>query len=313
MKSINDIKEAPRHHVQLTTIDSVEAVEQIADTKWSPGIIVRLAVDDSEAKSPFSIKFGAKKDEWMKIMECIKYHNLDFKGLSFHVGSASSNPNAFRDAILQCRSFQNKINKEIQIVDIGGGFLPEERTFIKTANAINLQKRKWEIDGCAPKEWIAEPGRFFSNPTQILYLPIVFCKENEDNRRYILDDSLYGQFTNIVFDHCKPPFLTLDKNFEKVFRPKTEKDSLFFGKTCDSMDFIALQKYSPKYEVGDILVFPNMGAYTTASASNFNGFNQPTKIYTKKQVTVKTYTDNSIIYPISVKSEISLSISEELQ
>jgi ornithine decarboxylase len=312
MKSVNDVKEAPKYDIQLTTVDSVEAVEQISDTKWSPGIIVRLAVDDSSAKSPFSIKFGAKKDEWMKIMDCIQYHKMEFRGVSFHIGSSSSDPNAFRDAILQCRSFQNMVNKEIHTVDIGGGFLPEELIFRKSANAINNQKRKWEEDKTAPKKWIAEPGRFFSNPSQILYLPIVFCKENNENRRYIVDDSLYGQFTNIVFDHCHPQFIVLDKNYEKVIRGKTEKDSLFFGKTCDSMDFIALQKNSPKYEVGDILVFPNMGAYTNASASNFNGFNQPTKIYTKKQVDIKTYNDNSVIYPISVKSEVSLSISNEL-
>ena len=105
----------------------------------------------------------------------------------------------------------------------------------------------------------------------------------------------------------------MDKNLKPINRQKTDKDALIFGKTCDSMDFIAVHKNAPKYKVGDILAFPNMGAYTSATASRFNGFDLPTKYYINKLPFYNIKNDNDIIHPISIKSEISLSISKELK
>jgi len=310
MKSNNDIKNILKYNIGLTTVDSIEAVEQIADNNWQPNILVRLAVDDSGARSPFSIKFGAKKDEWKKITSAIDYYKLHLEGVSFHVGSASSSPEAFGNAIVQCKDFQKHTKKYLNTIDIGGGFLPEHSIFLKAANKINKEINDWDKN--APTKWIAEPGRFFSNPIQTLYVPIVFSKESE-NIRYILDDSIYGQFTSIPFDHSSPNWQLLDNNLKPINRKRTNKDALFFGKTCDSMDFIALHKNAPKYKVGDILAFPNMGAYTNATASKFNGFELPKKYYINDKLpTYNIKNNDEIIYPISIKSEISLSISKEL-
>jgi ornithine decarboxylase len=311
MKSNNDMKESLKYNIGLTTVDSVEAVEQIAKLKWQPNILVRLAVDDSGSRSPFSIKFGSKPEEWKKIVSAIDYYKLPLEGVSFHIGSASSNPLAFKSAILKCREFQKRTNTFLNTVDIGGGFLPDESIFNSAANKINKEIQDW--DKKAPQRWIAEPGRFFSNPVQTLYTPIIFCKESENNRRYIIDDSLYGQFTSIPFDHSSPQWQLLDKTLKPINRQKTDKDALIFGKTCDSMDFIAVHKNAPKYKVGDILAFPNMGAYTSATASCFNGFDLPKKYYINKLPFYKIKNDNDIIHPISIKSEISLSISKELK
>jgi ornithine decarboxylase len=311
MKSNNDMKESLKYNIGLTTVDSVEAVEQIAKNKWNPNILIRLAVDDSGARSPFSIKFGAKKEEWKKIISAIDYYKLQLEGVSFHIGSASSNPNAFKDAILQCRGFQKITKRYLNTVDIGGGFLSDEQLFLSAANKINKEKNNWDTN--APTRWIAEPGRFFSNPIQTLYTPIVFCKESNSNRRYIIDDSLYGQFTSIPFDHSNPKWQLLNNELKPINRQRTDKDALFFGKTCDSMDFIAVHKNAPKYKVGDILAFPNMGAYTNATASRFNGFELPKKYYINDSLPKYNIKNNDIIHPISIKSEISLSISKELR
>jgi ornithine decarboxylase len=306
MKSVNDIDIAPKLGVNLTTVDSIEGVEQIASVNWSPDILVRLAVDDSEAKSPFSIKFGAVQDEWKKIVAAIDYYKLNLKGVSFHVGSGSASPAAFVKAINTCKEFHAKTNQSISTVDIGGGFLHDEQSFSKIATAIRTEMGSWRH----PQNWIAEPGRFFSNPIQTLYVPIVFCKENDESYRYILDESVYGQFNNILFDHCKPQWVVLDSNLKPLARSETNKSAFFFGKTCDSMDFIAFQSTSPKYKIGDVFAFPNMGAYTSATATTFNGFQLPNKIYTDDLLPEYTIVDNTkIVHPISVKSDIDLSIS----
>lgn len=48
--------------------------------------------------------------------------------------------------------------------------------------------------------------------------------------------------------------------------------STVFGPTCDSLDMIVKDYPMPLIEVGDWLYFPNMGAYTTAAMTRFNGF-----------------------------------------
>lgn len=49
-----------------------------------------------------------------------------------------------------------------------------------------------------------------------------------------------------------------------------------FGPTCDALDTVLRDYQLPELQVNDWLVFPNMGAYTKAAGSNFNGFNTST-------------------------------------
>jgi ornithine decarboxylase len=275
MKAAEDLKAAYGLGVRKTTTDSVEGVEQLRTRPMTT--LVRLAVDDSSARSPFSIKFGARKGEWRAVYNRMKRVGIPFGGVSFHVGSASGSVMAWADAIRCCREFQGAIGGvPIPTLDIGGGFLPNAAHFEGVTGHIRQALGEWHKVGNAPLQVIAEPGRFFSAPTQTLVAPIVFKKEGTDRVRYVLDDSVYGQFNNIVYDHGAPTWYT------HVKKPAGTKTALFFGKTCDSLDFIALQHNAPTYDVGEKLYFPWMGAYTSCSATTFNGFPLAKKYYLEK-------------------------------
>ena len=312
MKATVDLKEAMDLGVGVTTTDSVEGVEQMAGSNMS--VIVRLAVSDSTSRCPFSIKFGAKPQEWWPIYKAIQQNRLTFGGVSFHVGSGASDPEVFKSAIRMCRQFQNQIGCELPVVDIGGGFLPSEKPFLAAAKGIVEEIDDWEYHGTGPKQWIAEPGRFFSSPVQTLMCPIVFKKKSHGLIRYTLDESLYGQFSSIVYDHAKPAF-TVDTGNRKVV--PSDGKSLFFGKTCDSLDLLFTQEGGPEYQVGDLFVFPSMGAYTSASATTFNGFALPKRIYLESQDMVRgqhrmfqeVADVKGVEYPIETKSKISLSLA----
>jgi diaminopimelate decarboxylase len=83
---------------------------------------------------------------------------------------------------------------------------------------------------------------------------------------------LYGHFSCIPFDHQTPAFIRIPNTNEK--RAVNYTDAILFGRTCDSLDVIAKGKME-ELEVGDWLYFPLMGAYTSATASEFNGFPKP--------------------------------------
>jgi hypothetical protein len=51
------------------------------------------------------------------------------------------------------------------------------------------------------------------------------------------------------------------------------------GATCDSSDFVLNDFYMPEMNIGDFLVFKNMGAYTKTCAVEFNGIRKPNTDY----------------------------------
>lgn len=65
-------------------------------------------------------------------------------------------------------------------------------------------------------------------------------------------------------------------------RPKPDEkyySTSIWGPTCDGLDRIVERCDLPEMHVGDWMVFENMGAYTVAAASTFNGFQRPTIYY----------------------------------
>ena len=93
---------------------------------------------------------------------------------------------------------------------------------------------------------------------------------------------MYGAFNCITFDHQSPKPIPLSRNGEFYhFNNETQEYSCsIWGPTCDSIDLIAKDIMLPQLHIGDWLVFKNMGAYTLASSSNFNGFKKSSVIYT---------------------------------
>jgi len=51
-----------------------------------------------------------------------------------------------------------------------------------------------------------------------------------------------------------------------------------WGPTCDGLDLVCPKEFLPKLDIGDWLMFNDMGAYTLVSGGCFNGFPQP-KVY----------------------------------
>ena len=56
-------------------------------------------------------------------------------------------------------------------------------------------------------------------------------------------------------------------------------ESSVWGPTCDGMDCILKSTKLPMHEVGEWLYFKDMGAYTVAAASTFNGMQGPSRSY----------------------------------
>lgn len=278
LKSERDIRMIDTLGIKTTVVDSVEECEKLEMCDWRGSALLRIAVEDKGSKMPFSIKFGASESE---IKQIASTSQIPITGVSFHVGSGCEDPLQYKNAIEFASgpvfNILRRYKHNPKVIDIGGGFSSEPEAFLKTANVIK-DAIKYIPEN---RKLIAEPGRFFAQPSQDLFVKVIAKKPGLNGKgfRYIIDESLYGHFSCIPFDHQTPPFLRVSETSEK----REKSDAILFGRTCDSLDVIARGEME-QLEVGDWLYFPLMGAYTTATASEFNGFPKPEIIEDKDRL-----------------------------
>ena len=280
-KSEHDISAAEEMGSPPTVVDSVEEVDKLAE--YGGGIYIRIAVDDKNSSMPFSSKFGAATDLVPHIGRAAKAYNMRIHGISFHVGSSCFHGRPYRDAIQTAYACIRKLREDPKgtlvaspTIDIGGGYVPHSGIFNSKAIFIqdaimNVNKAELEQDK-PPIRFIAEPGRFFATKSYDFFVQVIGKKDGLYGWNYTIDDSVYGQFSSVLFDQAKPTWIRVQGI---VNRPRKYGKGVLFGRTCDSVDVIARAEYMEELEVGDWLWFPNMGAYTHATASDFNGFPKP--------------------------------------
>ncbi|XP_043915853.1 antizyme inhibitor 2-like isoform X2 [Protopterus annectens] len=212
---------------------------------------------------------------------------------SFHVGSGCSDPQAFAQAIADARlvfEMGLELGHSMQLLDIGGGFPGTDDCRLKfeeVAAVINPSLDLYFPEGCGV-DIIAEPGRYYVASAFTLAVNIIAKKEivqdqsgsdDEDygsnkNIMYYINDGVYGSFNCIFFDHARVKPLP----HKKLNSDQEMFNSSIWGPTCDGLDRILDRCELPELQVGDWLIFENMGAYTVAAASTFNGF-QHSQIY----------------------------------
>jgi ornithine decarboxylase len=276
-KSDSDIKYAESRNIPITVVDSIEELEKIKYKNFE--ILIRVKVNDKDSLMPFSSKFGSSFEETIDILKLAKSYNRNISGFSFHVGSGCYNPNQYYEAVKMIYDIILKtknLNHNYKIIDIGGGYSGTcDNEFIKQADSINKGLKLFENikHSLNNIQFISEPGRYFMTKTHTLFVPIIAKRKTNNKIFYIIDESIYSSFSNITYDMGEPKLeLMNESDNSKLY------DSVIFGRTCDSADKI-LETKLPDLKIGDYFEVKNMGAYTTASSTNFNGFETTEKIY----------------------------------
>ena len=131
--------------------------------------------------------------------------------------------------------------------------------------------------------------------------------------KYYINDGLYGSFNSLLYDHAHVAAVPISaRNLEgsledfaisllttKAIGPCDIEDdqellaeaeasdtlpSSVWGPTCDGFDCVFRRILLPELNEGDWLLFEDMGAYTVAATSYFNGFAPPQKYYVQNNV-----------------------------
>jgi ornithine decarboxylase len=274
IKANETLQELDRYR-PLVTYDNYEEINKIKKYAPHAGLALRLKVPNTGAMVELSSKFGAAPGEAVDLILAADRAGLVVEGLSFHVGSQTTNFQNYVQAInLAANIFKEARSRgytKMNLLDIGGGFpAPYDATVRPFGELAKILNR--EIDRLFPKEIqvLAEPGRFMVATAGIAVSKIIGKTIRDGKLCYYINDGVYHTFSGVIFDHCHYHL--------KAFRKGATQICSVFGPTCDALDVVSMAEELPAdLELGDLLYSENIGAYSAASSTWFNGF-PPAKI-----------------------------------
>lgn len=127
---------------------------------------------------------------------------------------------------------------------------------------------------------IAEPGTFYVASAYTLACNIhsirnITNDQNQEIRRmYYIDNGIFGSFNGVMSYHDVVTPLTLAEYPGCKLLP-----SSVWGQTCDGLDKVVDEVLLPDMQIGDWMVFEDMGAYSLTLVTSFNGASIPKVFY----------------------------------
>jgi ornithine decarboxylase len=266
--------EALDRYKPLVTFDNEEELKKIRAHAPHAGLVLRIRVPNTGSMVELSSKFGADPGEAVDLIEKAFDSGLVVEGLSFHVGSQCTNFENYIQALALSaniiRETETRTGQKIRILDIGGGFPVKYHPGVLSLTVLT-KKLNAEIKRLFPPDMqiLAEPGRFLVANACTLVAKVVGKAFRDGKPCYYINDGVYHTYSGQVFDHVNYPVL--------AFKSGETAISAVFGPTCDAFDTITLSAELPELDIGDLVYSENIGAYSHASSTYFNGF-PPAKV-----------------------------------
>jgi ornithine decarboxylase len=260
--------------VRSFAFDSMEEAAKLAASAPGCNAIVRLAAPSGRSSVPSEGKFGVDPDSAVRLLVEARALGLCPFGVAFHVGSQMLRPKAWRSPLLAVRYLMDRLDDvgiRLQLVDLGGGFParygdtppPIERY------AAVIQRGLKALP--YPVQAVIEPGRAIVAEAGTLTATVIGTAVRGGKRWIHLDVGAFNGLMESLETGNRLRFPVSDS------RGSTVRDRFHLtGPTCDSQDTILFDvELSADLATGDLVHIATAGAYTTAYASTFNGFDVP--------------------------------------
>ncbi len=279
MKSRESIAYAAARGVEWYVIDSLDELRRVFEVKPNAKQYLRIATPNIGSDWPLSGKFGAGAGDAREIIAAAAKLGADLAGITFHVGSQCRNPENWRVALEKARSLFDlmlKAGLKPRLLNIGGGYPVRHVKPIPSieviGNVVNEGLKAFPDD----VQVIAEPGRYLVSDAGY-FICRVLGTANRGGKRWMHWDA--GLFGGVI-----------EASEGLRYRIRTDRsgpDTVWTvgGPTCDSVDIVMRDEPLPSdLQEGDFVYIRNAGAYTTAYASQFNGFPLPeVRVFESKQ------------------------------
>ena len=272
VKKVADIEKSLDFGCNIFVVDNPFELEKFVPYRQEVRLLLRVGFRSRDAVVDLARKYGCRAEDVPQLLEQARSLGITVTGLSFHVGSQTISPDAHVEAVRESAEIiafcRNAGLARLDLLDIGGGFpaaysddIPGIEDFCAPIRA-ELAKLPGNV------RLIAEPGRYIAAPSVTAISSVTGKALRGDAVWYYIDDGVYGSYSGRIYDNATYPI-------EVPGRSGPPKRSVLAGPTCDSIDVIAEDLMLPELEIGDIVVGHMMGAYTIATATEFNLFPKP--------------------------------------
>jgi ornithine decarboxylase len=270
VKSRDSIAYAASKGVLWYVVDSVDELRRVHEVRADAKTYLRLATSNIGSDWPLSGKFGAGAGEAREIILTAAKIGADLAGATFHAGSQCRNPENWRVGIERARMAFDAMAKaglRPRMLDIGGGFPVRHVKPIPAIEVIGAVVNE-ALQAFPPDvQVVAEPGRILVSDAGYFVCRVIGTATRGGKRWMHWDAGLFGGVME-----------TAGGLKYKIRTDRSGPDVPWHvaGPTCDSVDVILRDEPMPSdLQEGDFVYIRNAGAYTTAYASEFNGFPLP--------------------------------------
>ncbi|OGA72651.1 MAG: decarboxylase [Betaproteobacteria bacterium RIFCSPLOWO2_12_FULL_65_14] len=270
VKSRDSIAYAAAKGVEWFVVDSMDELRRVHEIKPDAKQYLRIAAPNIGSDWPLSGKFGAGVGDAREIVALAARLGADLAGVTFHVGSQCRNPENWRVALEKARSLFDVMAKaglRPRLLNIGGGFPVRHVKPIPSVETIGAVVNEGLKAFPEDVQVIAEPGRFLVSDSGYFVCRVLGTATRAGKRWMHWDAGLFGG--------------VIESSEGLKYRVRTDRSGpdipwTVGGPTCDSVDIVMRDEPLPSdLQEGDFVYIKNAGAYTTAYASQFNGFPLP--------------------------------------
>ncbi|XP_074123811.1 antizyme inhibitor 1 isoform X1 [Sminthopsis crassicaudata] len=289
-KQSSQIKYAAKTGVNIMSCDNEIELKKIARNHPNAKLLLHIATEDISGDEESNMKFGTTLKNCRHLLECAKELDVQIVGVKFHVSSSCKEPQVYIHALSDARcvfDMAGEFGFKMTILDIGGGFTGSEFQLQEVNHVISPLLDVYFPEGSGIKV-ISEPGSYYVSSAFTLAVNIIAKKavenvssgvgktgSNEPAFMYYMNDGVYGSFASKLSENLN----TIPEVHKKYKKDAPLFTSSLWGPSCDELDQIVENCLLPELNVGDWLIFDNMGADTLHEPSAFNDFQRPTIYY----------------------------------
>jgi len=255
----------PKEQLHAVFCDSVADLDRViaateAGTMSSRHLGVRIRTPNIVSR------FGIPLDSpatFGKLVEAVKRLPADTAfGVHFHMASANVGIHQWwhllRSMLKWCQSIERLTGRNIEILDMGGGWFPDDwhaDDDARFAEAIAA------VHSALPnvRQIVSEPGKAMAQPSMALAMRILEIQEHEDDYvEAVVDASIAELPMYFFYPHRMLRQCSVTGELQPIGRGKTH----LMGRLCMEHDIVAANVQLPKgTRAGDLLIFCDTGGY----------------------------------------------------
>jgi ornithine decarboxylase len=271
----------------LDTEDELQKIVEETEGAKDLELFVRISVPAKNSRMPLEHKFGITGRKAQDLL--VKTRQVaDELGVTFHVGSQTTTPDAYAMAFEEVKKHIVKAGVVVDAIDIGGGFPSRYTDSVPARLSDFIEVIKGSMSRMPVTEHcrlICEPGRALVAEAESLIVKVDLRKTG--NQLYINDGS-YGA----LFDSAHLGLMFPVRLIRPDLDPNEPLESFeLWGPTCDSVDHMKGPFMLPaSVREGDYIEIGNLGAYARATGTRFNGYGEYIDVILQDEPMYSIYT-----------------------